>query len=167
MKNSKVLANQKIIRIYQHRSWYLEVILFFILVGFVLWLMRSRIIYPCPDNCINPVIKTIYTVVPLDEMTIEDQIKITFGKYSDKAFTLLQGKECAENRSLNPKAHNINNDIIRSEDFGVFQINNHWQGVSNTKFLYDPTVNIQMAWKIFKDSGYSFKMWTCGKYYNI
>jgi len=47
---SKVLANQKIIRRYQHRSWFLSVILFFLAVGVVLYWTRIPVISPCPDD---------------------------------------------------------------------------------------------------------------------
>lgn len=94
---------------------------------------------------------------------VEEIIREVFGKHSDKAFKLL---EC-ENKSLNPNAVNTaGNTPAGSRDIGVFQINEYWQGV-NAKFLFDPELNVRIAWKIYEDSGYSFKMWTCGKKYGI
>ncbi|MDZ4228523.1 MAG: hypothetical protein U1E54_04735 [Candidatus Levybacteria bacterium] len=98
-----------------------------------------------------------------EEMTEKEKIvayiKEVFGKDADRAFKLL---EC-ENRSLNPNAINTaGNTPAGSRDIGIFQINEYWQGV-NGKFLFDPKINVQIAYKIFKDSGYSFKMWTCDK----
>lgn len=92
-----------------------------------------------------------------DQQTISDYIKEVFGKDADRAFKLL---EC-ENRSLNPNAVNTaGNTPAGSRDIGVFQINEYWQGV-NGKFLFNPKINVQIAYQIFKDSGYSFKMWAC------
>ena len=94
-----------------------------------------------------------------DQQSIVDYIKEVFGKDADRAFKLL---EC-ENRSLNPSAVNTaGNTPVGSRDIGIFQINEYWQGV-NGKFLFEPTINIQIAYKIFKDSGYTFKMWSCDK----
>lgn len=100
--------------------------------------------------------------------TIEEKIRAKFGKHSDKALLLLTGPGCAENRSLNPKATNQNPGSI---DRGVFQINDKWQGFAHqgkaNQFLYDPDINIDIAWRLYEDSGYSFKLWTCGRYHGI
>lgn len=91
---------------------------------------------------------------------IELEIKQVFGKYADKAFKLL---EC-ENRSLDPFAVNYNEG---STDYGIFQINDYWQGIRHKgkaeQFLFDTSINIRIAWRIFEDDGYSFKLWTCGR----
>lgn len=94
-----------------------------------------------------------------ENQEIREMIKEVFGEHADKAFKLLS----CENAKLNPKAINTAGNTPKgSKDVGVFQINEHWQGV-NAKFLLDPELNIRIAWKIYKDSGYSFKMWSCGK----
>jgi hypothetical protein len=112
-------------------------------------------------------IEAIPTVTPTP-YSVQEDIKQVFGKYSDKAFLVLQGKECAENRKLNPEAVNDNTTWGGvGRDWGVFQINDHWQGVSNTAFLKDPRINIRIAWNIFERSGYKFTRWTCGKHYKI
>ena len=106
---------------------------------------------------------------------LEDEIKEVFGEHADKAFLILKGRgegTCAENIDLDPKAKNRNwikgqPGKYSSTDWGVFQINDHWQGVTNTKFLLDPSINIRMAWRIFEDNGYTFKMWTCGKAWGV
>ncbi len=104
--------------------------------------------------------------------TIEDKIKAKFGKHADKAFLLLKGRgnnTCAENRNLDPRAVNNNGD--GSQDFGVFQLNSYWNGfnkyVRNTQFLFNEDINIEIAYQIFKQDGYTFNAWTCGKVYKI
>lgn len=98
---------------------------------------------------------------------IELEIEEVFGKYSEKAFKLLK----CENSKLDPTAFNINNDSVGSKDYGIFQINDYWQGIRHQgkaeQFLFDPSINIRIAWRIFEDSGYSFNLWTCGKRLNI
>lgn len=90
---------------------------------------------------------------------MRELIKEVFGDHADKAFKLL---EC-ENRGLDPKAVNTAGNYPEgSRDIGLFQINEYWQGV-NAKFLFDAELNTRIAYKIFKDSDYTFKMWTCGK----
>lgn len=103
---------------------------------------------------------------------IKQDIENVFGEYADKAFLLLQGDECAENRTLNPNAVNDNTEWGGTGvDRGVFQINDYWQGIRHEgkaeQFLFDPAINIRIAWRLFEDNGYSFKLWTCGKYYGI
>lgn len=90
---------------------------------------------------------------------IKEMIKARFGEHYDKSMQLLS----CENASLNPNAVNTaGNTPAGSRDIGIYQINEYWQGV-HAKFLFDPETNIAIAWQIYKDSGYTFKMWTCGK----
>ena len=111
-----------------------------------------------------------------DSEAIEKEIKEVFGEHFDKAMLLLKGdgKEgaCAENRSLNPNSLNDNTWWGGTgKDYGVFQINDYWQGIRHEgkaeQFLFDPHINIRIAWRIYEDSGYSFHLWTCGKVYGI
>ena len=106
------------------------------------------------------------TLAPDADQSVKASIKQVFGAHADKALTLLT----CENGHLNPKAINHNRDKegnILSSDFGVFQINNKWQGVTNQKFLFDPEINVRLAWRIYQDSGYTFKMWACGQKLHI
>ncbi len=103
---------------------------------------------------------------------VKREIIEVFGEYSDKAFLLLQGGgkgTCVENTNLDPKAVNLNKD--GSKDLGVFQLNDNWHGfkktVNNERYLLDSSINIRMAYRLFKESGDSFKLWTCGKAYGI
>lgn len=91
---------------------------------------------------------------------IEKEIFEVFGeKYFDETMRILK----CENANLDPKATHKNKD--GSVDFGIFMINSYWNGfnksVNNEKFLLDSSINIRIAWKLFKDSGYSFKLWAC------
>lgn len=120
-------------------------------------------------------VKTIEVHAIEPENPIEAEIREVFGEYSDKALLLLKGRgdgTCAENRTLNPKAVNDNTEWGGTgQDLGVFQINNYWQGFrhygKSVQFLFDPSINIRVAWRIFVDEGYSFSKWTCGRYYGI
>jgi hypothetical protein len=90
---------------------------------------------------------------------ITEEINQVFGNDAPKAFQVLS----CENHALNPNAVNTaGNYPVGSRDIGIFQINEYWQGV-NAKFLFNPDINIRMAYQIYKDDGYSFKMWTCGR----
>lgn len=93
----------------------------------------------------------------------EQEIREVFGTHADKALKLLT----CENSSHNPDAKNYNNDDVQSIDYGIFQINDHWQGIRHKgkaeQFLLDPSINIRIAWRIYQDDGYSFKLWTCGR----
>lgn len=124
---------------------------------------------PQNDTKIKVIEKEVVKYIEPD--TPEEYIKYVFGKDSDKAFLLLKGNgtkdACAENRYLNPKAKNDNTEWGgRGIDWGVFQINDSWQGV-NPKFLLNWKVNIEVAHQLYVENGNSFKLWTCGKVYGI
>lgn len=113
---------------------------------------------------------------PIENPTPEQQkiisfINQTFGQYAPTAFLILLGDGkggCHENGKLNPKAINDNRTWGGvGRDWGIFQISDHWQGVTNPAFLTDYKINILMAWNIFKRDNYSFKLWTCGKFYGV
>ena len=103
---------------------------------------------------------------------IEDYIREVFGEHANKAFLLLKGKgegTCAENRNLDPNAkhENIKNGIKWSTDWGIFQINDHFHPVYKLNLHKDWKANVNYAYKMFRNDGYSFKRWTCGRYYGI
>ena len=99
---------------------------------------------------------------PQPEGPIEQEIYEVFGsEYYGEAMELL---EC-ENKNLDPEAVNKNKD--GSIDYGVFQLNSHWHGfnkfVNNERYLFDPEINIRIAYRLFVTSGNSFKLWSCHK----
>ena len=128
---------------------------------------QNVIISPLPTSTIITIEEPIY-IVP---STIEDKIRAKFGEHADTALLLLRGKDggCSENGGLDPKA--INDNVDGSQDFGVFQLNSHWNGfnkyVRNTQLLLDSDINIGIAYRLFVQNGYSFGVWACGKAYGI
>ncbi len=138
--------------------YYLFIVATLILVSFI---TKS---YPRPQK-VQAQIRAVPTATPTPTLSpeqagIEDYIKQVFGKYYGKAKAVL---DC-ENHARNPLAVNDNTKWGGvGRDWGIFQINDTWQGVSNKAFLTDPYINVRMAYNIFVRSGYSFKMWTCGR----
>lgn len=84
---------------------------------------------------------------------ISAYIKKVFGKDSDKAFKLLK----CENPSLDPLA------VSSTNDYGIFQINEYWQK-TQSKFLKNWKVNIEIAHQLYVENNNSFKLWSCNKY---
>lgn len=60
-----------------------------------------------------------------------------------------------ENRSEDPNAvGKVNSDGVGSQDFGCFQINNHWhKGFFATSDWRDPVANAAYAYKIYQGRG--------------
>jgi len=121
---------------------------------------------------INPVVGEIQASEALvkkfePQNDIEAEIYAVFGEeHFDKAMLILTSDSCHENKTLDPKAVNKNytkDGKVASIDYGIFQINDHWQGVTNANFLFDTDINIRMAWNIYKNSDFTFSRWTCGK----
>lgn len=97
---------------------------------------------------------------------IVQEINQVFGVDADKAFLLLQGKECAENRYLNPKAQNNNYEWGGlGIDRGIFQINSYYHPSVSDECAYDFKCNIKYAKRMFINNKGSFQRWTCGRYY--
>lgn len=99
-----------------------------------------------------------YTQKPQTEHEkIVNYIIEVFGKYSDQALKIAN---CESH--LNPLAKNDNTTWGGvGQDLGLFQLNVVYQRVSNPAFLYDYKVNTNMAWVIFKNSGYNWHLWSC------
>lgn len=84
-------------------------------------------------------------------------IKQTFGEDSEDAIAIAKCES-----GLRPNAINHNTDANQTTDYGVFQINDHWQGVDNTNFLFDYKINILMAKAIFDGRG-NWSAWVCAQ----
>jgi len=102
---------------------------------------------------------------------IEAYIREIFGKDADKALLLLKGKgegSCAENRNLDPNAVNDNTWWGgKGRDWGLFQINDKYHPVFKLNLHKDWKANVRYAYQMFVNDGYSFRRWTCGRYYGI
>lgn len=121
---------------------------------------------PSPSPTDKPEIELLEEIAEENDQYEEMKAIVVevFGSHSEKALRLLS----CENRSLNPRAINDNRTWGGvGVDRGIFQINDYWQGVRHEgkaiQFLFDPEINVRIAWRIYEDSGYSFHMWTCGK----
>lgn len=158
MKNSKVLANQKIIRRYQYRSWYLMVILFFILVAVALYFMRTKVISPCQDNCVVKVVMAKETKPELQE--IVDYILQVFAPSGRQV--QVKALACFISESgLRKDAYNFNTN--GTGDYSIPQINSvHIQRFGDG-FTKDWKESIRVAYQLYQEQG--FKIWY-GKYCN-
>jgi len=100
-------------------------------------------------------------IVPAD--TPEGIIREIFGTHADKAMRLLTDPECAENRTLNPIAVNDNTTWGGvGQDRGMFQISNYYHPIDD-ECAFDARCNTQYAWKLYKENGFRFNLWTCGR----
>lgn len=111
-------------------------------------------------NQISQARETLIETPTTEQQQIISYIKEVFGPSSSKAFQVLS----CENKALNPNAFHDNEKWGQGlgRDWGVFQINDHWQGVSG-RFLKNWKVNVEVAYQIYKESGYNFHLWTCGR----
>ena len=124
---------------------------------------------------VGEVVTTEYKPTPKPAETPEEYIKEVFGEHADKAFLLLKGNgvgSCAENRTLDQNAKNRNwikdkPGEYWSTDWGIFQINDHFHPVEELNLRTDFKANIDYAWRMYKNNGYSFERWTCGRIYGI
>jgi hypothetical protein len=103
-----------------------------------------------------------------DSLAIKAYIKEVFGKDYDKAMSLLTNPVCHENGNLNPEAvnKNLNPDgTLSSTDYGLFQINDMWQGFNHisVRFLKNYRINTDIAKEIYDENGHTFIRWTCGR----
>lgn len=154
MKHTK-RPNWHIVRRYQIRSWYLSVILFFCAVGAVLYWTRIPVISPCPDaGCKVNVLYVKEHRSELEEMI--NYIVKTFEKEGNVVvFQAMLIAQC-ESR-WNPKAYNYNTN--GTSDYGLFQINTVHVLRYGTGFYYDWKQNVDVAYKIYKQSGWN--PWVC------
>ena len=118
-----------------------------------------------PSQAVLP--KTAFNNTPETEK-IKVYIKSVFGPDYNKAIQLLTNPACHENGNLNPNAVNHNygvSGVITSTDWGLFQINDHWQGFNqiSDRFLLNYKINTNIAKEIFDENGHTFDRWTCGK----
>lgn len=122
-------------------------------------------------NMIDPTFKPSPTPFSKEEQKIRKIVLDVFGKDYEKAMYLLLGKKgtCKENYNLDPNATNVNKD--GSTDWGLFQINDKWNGITHKgkakQLLLDPEINVRVAYRIYVDNGFTFKQWSCGRVLGI
>ena len=154
---SKVLANQKIIRRYQHRSWFLMVILFFILVGIVLYVTKEKVISPCPNDCSGAMVKVVYASEEKTEL--EQMVSYITQVFQPEGkqvvYQALQIAQCES--KWNPKAYNFNTN--GSSDYGLFQINSVHEKRYGQGFMYSWKANVDTAFALYKFQGW--RPWVC------
>lgn len=100
-----------------------------------------------------------YEEIKRSENPIHEEINKVFGDHAEQAFKCLE----SENRNLNPKAINWNNN--GTFDVGIFQVNQiHCGGRLKHKnfnadecreYLENPYNNIQVAYSIFSQRGWN------------
>lgn len=167
---------------------YKGVLMAYLVFGILLFAaVQSGKLYFNKQELLNPVVSAEEKVVKIDAVVtstpsatatpsatpsaiknaVYDEIRAdivaVFGSHAPKAFKLLS----CENSSLNPNAVNHNKDAVKSTDYGVFQINDYWQGIRHDgkaqQLLLDPKINVRIAWRLYEDNGYQFGLWTCGR----
>ena len=157
MKNSKVLANQHIIRRYQKRSWYLLVILIFIAAWFLLQLFPKKIIYPCPDKCTHAGIQVVYAKDEAPELVqIISYITMKFMPYGKQVVKeALMISACEYGWRKEAVGHNTNGTF----DSNLFQINSIHIAKYGNGFMTSWKTNVDVAEKIYKEQGWT--PWSC------
>lgn len=105
-----------------------------------------------PTPTIVPTPSSTPFVVP---NTPKEYIRYIFGETAGaKAITML---ETCENKQLRTDAVNWNGN--GTTDAGLFQVNSI-HGYTHEQ-LFDFKLNTRIAYKIYKNAGYSFSPWTC------
>ncbi len=134
-----------------------------LLLGHIERMLETELLSPLSAKEYVTVEKEVERIVYKQPEMVEDKIRAVFGEHAEKAIKLLT----CENPNHNSRAVNYNNDSRKTRDLGIFQINDYWQGIRHSgkadQFLFDPDINIQIAWILYRDSGYSFELWTCGR----
>lgn len=141
------------------KTWATMMILLEIMLGVMLvgWYAKTRIAIARAEAIASTlkVEKPVIENPTTEQQQIINYIKEVFGSHSTEALKIAN---CESH--LNPKAFNDNTTWGGvGRDWGVFQINDTWQGVSNRAFLTDWKINVLMAKKIFDNRGWS--AWTC------
>jgi len=72
-----------------------------------------------------------------------------------------------ENGSADPERVSVpNKDKWKSRDYGLFQLNDHWQGNrvgGDVEQFKNPETNVKIAYNIWSESGNSWRLWSTAK----
>lgn len=159
-----------------YRNIFATIMLVTIIVGYDIAHTPTEIVHAQNNEVVVPTpTPTAELITEVQNDTPESYIRKVFGEHADKAFLLLKGNgagSCAENRTLDQNAKNRNwikgkPGEYWSTDWGIFQINDHFHPVEELNLRTDFKANIDYAWRMYKNNGYSFERWTCGRIYGI
>lgn len=110
---------------------------------------------PKPTPTPEPItIQPVTTDTVTEQDRIKSYIRQVFGVDAEKAITMIA---TCENGSFDPKAINWNKNS--TWDAGIFQVN-EIHGYSMQQ-MQDWKQNIDAAYKIYKNAGYTFYPWSC------
>lgn len=138
----KSKPNWHIVTRYKHRSWYMGIILFFILVGVALYFTQDKVISPCQEVCHVDVVMLKETKPELQE--IVDYILTVFAPSGRQA--QVKALACFISESgLRKDAVSLTND------HGIAQINLTYHRLVDP---YNYKANIDMAYQIYKNRGW-------------
>ena len=151
MKTNKLGTNQHRIKP-RYKFWKSVLFLLLLCLLVLVWSLyfNDKLISPVPKGAEN-YRSYVYEVYAKEEETPEYYIRQVFQKDADRALKIAK---CESH--LNPKAIGDSGKSI-----GLFQINQRWHKIE-PRFLFNPKINIQVAYQLFKESG-NFHLWSCDK----
>ena len=148
-------------------AWTALILMVVIPIVFFKTSKREALVSPYAGQVICPSLPKKEEITERDE--IKNYIQSVFGSHTSQAMRLLTDPKCHENLNLDPKIKHENkvDGKVSSIDYGLFQINGKWQGISHEgkarQFLLDYKINTQIAWRLYEDNNYSFSAWSCGR----
>ena len=162
----KNYANFDIVNRYKHRSWYMGVILFFLVCYGLVRLTEPKVISPCQkDGCFVKVVMAQETKTDMQSV-IDQTIKEFSPEGASVVHDALNVMWCEHRFNIGDgtdKPHQNDNGTL---DWGSFQINSLWDKVFGTKFHTDYKENIRVAHQVWLRS-HSFNQWSCQSVYHV
>ena len=150
------------------QNFILAIMLTIFIAGYSIAHTPDQSIYATEPESVQKEVVVIEKVVYKEPETPAEYIEYVFGDHAPKAFLLLQGEGCSENKTLNPYAVNDNTTWGGvGRDRGIFQISDYWHPTVTDAMAFDWKQNIDYAYRMFKNDNYTFARWTCGRYHGI
>lgn len=153
--------NKKTILGLKAKTYATIVIILLVLINtlFITWFLQANLIrFVYAEKLVVPQEKVVVENPTSEQEQIIAFIKQVFGKDSHQALRIAK---CESGIRANAVNDNTKWGGV-SQDLGVFQINKHYQGVTNPNFLFDYKINVLMAHKIFTERG-NWSAWTCSR----